>query len=263
MRKCVPIFAISLLLFGCVATPKPNFHPEQPNLKIVSYNVNYGFVNSEDVVEYLVCEDADVVCLQETHRYWENVLTSRLSEKYPHRIFRESEAASGIAIMSRYRLQDIKLIEPAEGWFPALFARIQTPVGLIQVLNVHLRPPLADNGAVSIGAYYRAKDIHSEEIGGFIKHTKSNEPLIVLGDFNENEKSKAIRQLVEDGFTDALSIYDRNSETWVWKTSAGIELKNRYDHILYNNYLVCTGAKVTSVNASDHMPVAAVITRKD
>jgi endonuclease/exonuclease/phosphatase (EEP) superfamily protein YafD len=83
--------------------------------------------------------------------------------------------------------------------------------------------------------------------------------MIILGDFNENEKGKAIKRLIEAGWTDALWRYDRKTNTWVWKTSAGLELKNRYDHILYNRFLDCTGAKVTDTEGSDHLPVTAII----
>ncbi len=254
---------IPLLLFGCASTNKPNFHPQEPHFKIVTYNVNWGFVRPENVADYLTKEAADIVCLQESHRHWEAFLKTRLSKEYPYTVFRENEAAGGIAIMSRYELQDVKLIEPNEGWFPALLVKAQTPVGLVQILNVHLRPRLTEQGTVSIRAYFSTEDIHCKELQGFIAHTTDDEPLIILGDFNEDEKSKAIRKLIESGFKDALSVYDKYTNTWAWKVSSGIELKNRYDHILYSRHLNSTAAGVTAVEASDHMPVVAIITKSD
>lgn len=263
MRDCVRTLLIVLALCGCAATPRADFNPQQPHLKIVSYNVNWGFVHPGNVVDYLAGEDADIVCLQETHRYWESALEAQLGKKYPYCVFHEWESAGGVAILSRYELQDARLLEPNEGWFPAILTRVQTPVGLIQILNVHLRPPLSDRGAVSIGAYFRATDIHCRELEDFISHTASSEPLIIMGDFNENENGKAVSRLVERGFTDALSVYDKYTKTWVWRTSSGIALKNRYDHILYSRHLSCAAAKVTPVEGSDHMPVVAVIVRKN
>ena len=87
----------------------------------------------------------------------------------------------------------------------------------------------------------------------------THRPLIIAGDFNENEKAKAIKWLLDQGCQDALSIYDRRTKTWIWPTPLGIKLKNRFDHIIVNSRLMCTAARVINVEASDHMPVMAVI----
>lgn len=253
------LWIVLLGLCGCLAKKQADFHPDQKHFKIVTYNVNWGFVHPEKVAAYLAQEEADIICLQESNRRWESFLKSRFSRDYPHTRFYERGAASGIGIMSRYEIRNAELIHPKEGWFPALLADVKTPIGFVQILNVHLRPPLSDRGTVSIGVYFSAEDIHSKELNGLMTRINNQRPLIILGDFNENEKRKAIRELIDLGFTDALSLYDRHSNTWEWKVSAGIKLKNRYDHILYSRHLACTAAKVTPVDASDHFPVVAVI----
>ncbi|MGD0078084.1 MAG: endonuclease/exonuclease/phosphatase family protein [Sedimentisphaerales bacterium] len=262
MKACFKILPVFLLFYGCAETHKPDFSPRQAHLKIVTYNVNWGFVNPDKVARYLATENADIVCLQETHRYWKESLSAKLSRQYPYGKFREWGKAGGIAIISKYELHDANLIEPNDNWFPAFFARVDTPVGKIQILNVHLRPPLSDEGKVSVGAYLKAGDTHSMELDWFLRRTDPNQPMIILGDFNGSEKDKAIRRLIEEGWTDALSRYDRKTNTWEWRTSAGLEMKNRYDHILYNRFLDCTGAKVTDAEGSDHLPVTAVIVQK-
>ena len=130
--------------------PQPVFSPEQSHLKVVTYNVNWGFANPENVVNFLTEAGTDIVCLQETHRQWETALKARLKQRYPHCVFKEWGAAGGIAIMSRYELKNVTFIEPTAGWFPALLADVQTPIGLVQILNVHLRPPLSDRGSASV-----------------------------------------------------------------------------------------------------------------
>lgn len=161
--------------------------------------------------------------------------------------------------MSKYKLDDVRLIEPTEGWFPGLLADIQTPLGMVQVLNVHLRPALSDQGSFRPSAYYRTPGIHIKELEGFLAYTDAEKPLIIAGDFNEHEDRKAIRWLIDQDFTDVLSVYDTSSKTWVWDTSFGITLDNRYDHIVISKDLQCVGAKVVEVKGSDHMPVLAVI----
>jgi endonuclease/exonuclease/phosphatase family metal-dependent hydrolase len=73
----------------------------------------------------------------------------------------------------------------------------------------------------------------------------------------------AMQWLIEQDFTDALSSYDTYTKTWKWDTSYGIGLSNRYDHIVISKHLQCTGAGVTQVKASDHMPVLAVVVLKE
>ncbi len=257
---------IEVLLFltiaGCGTHTEPTFVCEEPCLKIVTYNVNFGFVNPQNVVDYLAGSNADIICLQETHKYWEATLKTHLSKQYQYFEFRDWPGAGGIAIMSKYELNNAILIEPSDGWFPALLADVKTPLGYVQCLNVHLRPPLSDMGSVSASAYYQAPEIHLNELQNFIAKADANRPLIIAGDFNENENKKAIQWLFEQGFTDALSTYDTYSKTWKWKTSVGVTLKNRYDHILFNKDLNCIGALVEQVEASDHLPVFAIVVSK-
>jgi len=124
---------------------------------------------------------------------------------------------------------------------------------------VHLRPPLNDNASPTVSAYIESPDIHRRELAHFLRSANPEAPLIVAGDFNENEHREAVRELLNSGFTDALSEYDTGSKTWSWKVLPGLTLTNRFDHIVFNKHLRCTGAKVVDVKASDHRPVMAVL----
>ncbi|MHC4545924.1 MAG: endonuclease/exonuclease/phosphatase family protein [Planctomycetota bacterium] len=258
-NRHIVILLIIVLTCGCASLPETDFSPDIPHVKIVSYNVNWGFVKPGNVADFLSDVDADVICMQETHRYWEVFLKEWLLERYPHSAFEGWGGAGGIAIMSKYKLEKVKLIEPKSGWFPSLLAEVRTPIGLVQFLNVHLKPPLSDEGTVRLSALYRTPNIHLKEIEEFVAKTDSTKPLVIAGDFNEDEGGKAIRWLNDKGFMDALSIYDTYTKTWEWKVYGAIRLKNRYDHIMVSKGLDCVGARVTKVDASDHMPVLAVI----
>lgn len=263
MRSCTTVLIMIVFVAGCMTLPQPVFSPDQPHLKVITYNVNWRFVEPNNVVDFLAKSDADVICLQETHRYWEVFLKERLGGRYRHSVFEEWGGAGGIAVMSKYKLRSTTFVKPTVGWFPALSVEVQTPLGLIQFLNVHLRPPLSDRGSASASAYYNTPDIHQKELQEFIAKADTRKPLIITGDFNEDEKGKAIRWLLNRGFADALSVYDSYSKTWEWKVFYGFTLKNRYDHIIISKHLKCTGACVTQVKASDHMPVLAVIVPKN
>ncbi len=247
---------------GCASLPEPDLAPPAPAFKIVTYNVNWGCPYPGRVMRFLSQTDADLICLQETHRQWERDLKKELQALYPYSTFHDSYGAGGIAFMSKHPLKDVRVLPPEAGWFPALLVTVETDLGSLQVLNVHLKPPLNENGKVSVSALYTSSDIHHQELSRFHEETDPDLPLIIAGDFNENEDSAAIQKLLGEGYADALSMYDKKSHTWKWQQPSGFTLKNRYDHILFNDYFHCTGAKVVEVDASDHLPVVATLVKK-
>ncbi|MCK4849856.1 MAG: endonuclease/exonuclease/phosphatase family protein [Phycisphaerae bacterium] len=199
---------------GCSSVPEENVAPEKPPLKVVSYNINWGMPDRQKVIEFLAEADADVICLQETHRDWANVLINQLQGRYPYYVFEEWGGAGGIAIMSKYELQKVRLVKPEVGWFPALLAEVQTPIGAIQFVNVHLRPPLGENGALSLSALHKAPQMRLKEIQQFMAEVDRDKATVVVGDFNENEEGMAVGWLIDQGFIDSLSRYDKSSPTW-------------------------------------------------
>lgn len=254
---------LSALATGCTQLREPDFEPAEPNVKIVTYNVYWECSRTEDALAYLRANPVDIVLLQETHKRWERVLKPHLSHLYPHSAFEDwPRVGGGIAFLSRYPLTEVQLIQPAGGWFPALLARVDTPIGTVQLLNVHLKPAITERGNIGIKAYTTAGRIHLGELQGFLSAADPNLPLIIAGDFNENEKGKSIRWLTEQGFDNALWNFDRKSKTWTKPLIPLLTLKNRYDHIMLSPRLKCTGARVDRVRASDHMPVAAVIVKR-
>jgi endonuclease/exonuclease/phosphatase family metal-dependent hydrolase len=262
MRLLRLFFALIIIAAGCSVRPEANFSPEAPCIKAVTYNVNWGCPRPQNVLDFLNDADADVVCLQETTQQWKEILNAEFGQKYPNCLFKEWRGAGGMMIMSKYTIQRHEVIDPEDGWFPAMLAEIESPFGAVQFLNVHLKPPLSEKGVISVSAYFETKDVHMEELKDILASGDSSRPIVVMGDFNENEKSKATKWLMERGFTDVLSVYDSHSETWGWRIAPGIRVEDRYDHILINSKLECTGARVEKVNASDHMPVLAVIVPK-
>ena len=164
--------------------------------------------------------------------------------------------------MSKYPLSNKQIIESKAGWFPGFYIKSTTPIGDIGILNVHLKPPLSDTGSADIYVYLNAGDVHLMELQQFFEAIDPAVPIVVAGDFNEDESGKACRWLTEQGYTDCLSQFDRKTPTWFWRTSAGFVLKNRYDHIFIASQLHCPGADVFKINASDHEPVLAVVQQK-
>ena len=244
---------------GCTSLPTPDMAPDSPHLSVVTYNINWGCPRPANVLHFLADSDADLLMLQVTHTQWEQLLRAHLGARYPHSHFVDSGGAGGIAIMSKYPLRSPQTLDNDVGWFPALHAIPQTPLGDIALLNLHLKPPLNNRGRPAWSELLGWRQTHRREVGDFFRQLDTS-PTIVAGDFNEHEDRGAAKALRQLGYEDALRGFDRKSDTWVWRLAPGIVLNNRYDHIMYQQ-LRCTGAQVTPVPASDHMPVHAVFVR--
>jgi len=93
--------------------------------------------------------NADIICLQETTPDWEYYLTAHLQDEYSHCLFRHHTVglsklppAGGIGLLSKHPFTEIALIESQVGWFPGHLVMLHSPLGDIQILNLHLRPPI-------------------------------------------------------------------------------------------------------------------------
>lgn len=251
---------------GC-AGARPAVTPPGPHFSVLTWNVNYGMPGPQAVADTLGEADADVVCLQETTAAWEAYLRPRLSGRYPHVVFRHRGGAGGLAFLSKHPLTELEWIEPPRdgesGWFPAWLVRVDVPGGPVQVLSVHLRPPVSDEGSFLSG-YYETKPVRRREIERVAEYLRPIEemPALIVGDFNEDESGRAVAWLHERGYTDALREFDRSAQTWRWRTSVGT-LKDRLDYVMYSPRLECYGAQVLRAGASDHYPIAAVLGRAE
>lgn len=256
-----------LLLAGCTPqsydSPTSSSQPAKPPspagtpFTITTYNINYGMVRPDLGVKAIHKTNADIVCLQETNPEWIAYLKTHLGDRYPHIISHDSPGAGGLAFLSRFPLEEVELIQPEAGWFPAWIVKTRTPAGPIQILNLHLHPKLSEQGSVSLGALALTPGTRRREVEQFHARLHPDVPTIILGDFNENESGPAFLFLTGKGFSDALGKFDTRTATWNWKTSYRVTLHDRFDHVLYSPSLRCQAASVIREGASDHLPVAA------
>jgi endonuclease/exonuclease/phosphatase family metal-dependent hydrolase len=241
------ILWLSFFAGGCSSVPKEH-SVFSPVIRVGTYNVNYGNT-AGSVVETLEKIDADVLCLQETERF-EVEIRRGLSFKYPHTQFRNSETrdGGGYAFLSKYPMEEVKWVS-SEDWFGGWIVAVQTPIGPVQVLNLHLHPPI--QGRSFVRGYLFTRDDRLREVRLFHSNLPTGIPTIVAGDFNDTSHSRAVRFLKRRGFKEAAGL---RGPTWKWRTRF-ITLWRRIDHLLYSSELACVEAKVERVGASDHFPV--------
>jgi endonuclease/exonuclease/phosphatase (EEP) superfamily protein YafD len=250
------------LLTGCHSTRRAEM-PVGPHLRVLTYNVNWGAPQPEAAVEIIRASGAAIVCLQETTPQWERFLRQALHREYRFAEFRDSRdrMGGGLAFLSKVPAREIAYVPSNTGWFDGWIMGFETAIGPVQVLNVHLRPPVSDKGSW-VSGYLFTGDDRVREMERFYAHRTPGTPMLVAGDFNDGEDSPVLVWLNKRGIMNALPQFDRRTPTWQWQTSVAT-LSRRMDHITYSPELHCTSARVIRAGASDHFPVEAVFTQAE
>lgn len=238
-------------------------HAEQATqpgvLRVMTFNVNYALADHPANIAAIADADADVVLLQETTRAGELAVREALGDRYPHMRFRDCCNAGGLGVLSKYPITTEQYLASTTGWFPAWRFVIDTPEGAVQLLDVHLRPPVSDSGSWVVGVF-STQAVRRREIEAFGATLDPDMPTIVAGDFNESERGDAVEWLGERGFTSVLPQFDRAAVTWRWALPL-TSLQLRLDHIVAGPEWRAVGAQVLDVGVSDHRPVVAALVR--
>ena len=248
-----------LLLVGCASRPArvpvAAAPVDEPKVSVMTFNVNFGLAGDPATLNAVARQDADVVLLQETTEAWESALRASFGATYPNMAFKQHPPAGGLAVLSKLPIESIEYL-PAQSWFPAARVVLGSPVGRLQVLNVHLRPPASDRGNV-VSGYFSTPPVRRREISAFATALDPSLPTLIVGDFNEDEGGRAVRWLREHGYRSALPEFQPYAKTWRWKTSVGT-LRGRYDHLCYDARLKPLTVQVRAAGRSDHLPVVGV-----
>lgn len=253
-----PLAFLVALFTGCHSVRQAEA-PEGPHFGILTYNINWGAPGPQATAIIIRESGAEIVCLQETTPEWEHYLRANLASEYPFMEFRLSEGrmGGGLAFLSKTPGNEVAYVPSNTGWFDGWIMSFNTAEGPVQVLNVHLKPAVSDAGSFTPSAYFSTRDDRLKEIQRFFDSRRPDLPTLVVGDFNDTEKSAALKWLKAQGLANSLPEFDHRSPTWEWKVSF-ITLHRRMDHILYSSQLHCCAAAVAHVGESDHFPVTAM-----
>ena len=252
---------------------------------LMQYNLNNVAVRCESrrgrVLHAIRTSNADVCLLQETNEEWQRCLRQLTGGKYGYEFFHHpgvhDRAAGGLAILSRYKMENIELVDIVKAVdgsvFPAVRCDVSVPtadgVQVLHIANIHLRPPVNLDGSAWLETARLTEPIRIGEVKFLLRSSDGSPPDIIAGDFNEGDSAGAIAHLRRLGYRDALAAFvpkHKETHTWpFWK----LTLRKRLDHVLWTSSrsittsggatakLKCCGCGVLTgyVDASDHQPV--------
>ncbi|AGF48988.1 exodeoxyribonuclease III [Candidatus Kinetoplastidibacterium galati] len=257
-------------------------------MNIATWNVNSLKVRLEQVLNFLVQNDIDVLCLQET---------KITDDKFPYESFKSlgyksywlgQKTFNGVAIVSRYQSTktSYNLYGNIEEQKRLISVTISSEIGKICVVCVY-----CPNGQMIDSEKYEYKIKWFDKLADLVKNELlKNDHLIVLGDYNVAPKDddvynseickdqiltssterKSFNKLIQLGLVDAFRLFKQPEKSYSWWDYRRLSFKRnmgfRIDHILLSYSLkeFCKTCKIDKSlrgfeKPSDHAPVIAVI----
>lgn len=227
---------------------------------LMTYNLNQGNPDPDSSMDAIEKADVDIVVLQETNAAWQTRLDKRFAKQYPHRVF-HPRPFGGLTVLSKHAIKSDELIpKPKGGFSPSQRLVVDSPLGEIQILNVHLRPNV--DGGNWIKGWTTTPPIRRREIETYWKKLDHALPTIITGDFNDPTDGKAVEFLEGKGLA---RIVTKGPTTWHAVVQVGkakiSALSMDIDHVFVDASLTASDGHVIDAGASDHRPVVVTLER--
>jgi endonuclease/exonuclease/phosphatase family metal-dependent hydrolase len=255
------LLLMSVLLGGCFSHPTRTpaaIDPAVPHVSVMTFNVNFGLAGDPATLGAIARQDADVVFLQETTPRWESAIRAQCGADYPNIQFRHVDGGGGgrAGWASSRSCRSRALITCRRRLVPRRAHRADVADRRLQVLNVHLRPPISNSGS-AVSGYLTTPPVREAEMSTFATALDKTLPTPDRRGFQRERARAGVRWLHANGFTSALPEFAPDAQTWRWRTSY-IALSGRYDHLCYDARLTPLRVEVRNAGRSDHLPVVGV-----
>lgn len=237
---------------GALMTGRASAHePAAPTcsddrLRVVTANARYANTNHAAMVAWLSRSDADIIALQEVTPEWALALEP-LARIYPYRKVMARDDAYGIALLSRWALDDVWPVDFADDGLPSLVANVDVHGRRLRVIALHARWPVVPELQV-------ARDRALQQAAALA--LTQPESTILLGDLNLTPYAPAFARLVsESGLRDAFA-----GEAWRPTWQAGFwPLALPIDHVLVPRGSCVTEHEIGPDVGSDHRPLQVTL----
>lgn len=226
-----------------------------PEVRVLASNLRYGRADATEFVE-LAKENADIITVAElTKEAIERFNQAGLVETFPHSQLIPASGARGIGIWSRYPL--IPLTAPRH-------RNVSIPAALIQVPGTALKPLIASIHITSpvAGEENTVDDWRSgiagakSQLNGFAA-TAGSGAVIVGGDFNSTPDMWQFRDLLTNGYRDAVQQTGAGFAP-TFKADSRLPPLITIDHILTRNAAV-SSIRTVHIKGSDHRALLATV----
>jgi endonuclease/exonuclease/phosphatase (EEP) superfamily protein YafD len=216
------------------------------SVRLMQVNVLTSNRRHREVLDLVRAEQPDILALLEVNERWLDAL-SPLHGRYPHRISRPQDDNFGIALFSRFPLDELKLRRLGHDRVQMITGRFSLGGIPVALAVVHMLPPATPGGAA-------VRNAQLDEVAGWVR-TRDRE-VILLGDLNTSPWSPVYRRFeASSGLHNASHGFGLTG-TW----PAGFRpLRIPLDHYLLSDGLRTVSFGVGPRVGSDHLPVFAEV----
>lgn len=231
----------------------PHSADEHVDVRVLSSNVRLGRADVQAFVE-LARTSADVITLSELTPDWvRQFYATGIRTDFPYSMLVPAPGAGGFGIWSRFPLD---VVTPLKGG-SMIAARMQVP-------GVRVDPVVASVHIINPSAYYgRAFDKWRSGIAAAkvrmegLADAAGPGAVIVAGDFNSTPDMREFRDLLSDGFRDAVEQTGAGFAP-TFPSYFGLPPLLTIDHVLTRNAAV-SSLRTIDVLGSDHRALLATV----
>ncbi|MDP1918699.1 MAG: endonuclease/exonuclease/phosphatase family protein [Myxococcales bacterium] len=249
-----------------LAHARPDRVERGGELVVVTHNLLFqGNVLSESVAGMQDAGPA-VIALQEVTPGDARTLVSALESSLPFHHEAPHVGANGFALLSRFPLEDVRLVH-FDGKLPfAQCATLVLPDGPLPLCNVHLSAPskalrgfaaFPDLEGLESNAVRRSKEWSAVEIE---LDRRGGDRALALGDFNSHEAEPLYRSIRHDWVDAFRELHVAWGATWPNRVPDRRPFA-RIDYVFTRGALQPLDAQVISRSGSDHLGVSARLAR--
>lgn len=236
---------------------------EVPTLRVMTFNTWKEFRSRAEFVASVEEWQPDLIAMQEVHSVLRRDLES-LSTTWPYQVVDVIRSSSRIALLSKYPIEKVKVDESTLGCH-CMQALVRWQDRTVRVIVVHIRAPSlgARNFKGSplrvVGFDTSLQERSLQQVIDIVE--ASQEPVIVLGDFNTTERQVGYKALLAAGLSNAHAeagwglgfTYPAPATRLSWLFFPVI----RIDHVFYDHSWRALETWTASLMGSDHLALVA------
>lgn len=231
---------------AAVAAETAAAEPAVPPVSLILSNLHHRNADRSRAIGYLRDRAPDVAVLLEVDAAWATDLSS-LDALYPFRIVEPQAGSFGIALLSRWPLEDGRVVALGGTPFPNIVATVRFHGRGIRVVATHPHPPFNAVDAAALRAQLAA--VAAVAAG-------SREPCIVAGDFNATPWSLGYRTFAARSGLRDTALGRGVQPTWNARLPAP---RIPIDHVFASPDLAVLRRAVGPDVGSDHFPVEVTL----
>jgi exodeoxyribonuclease-3 len=249
-------------------------------MKLATWNVNSLKVRLPHVIDWLVANPVDALCLQETKQQDADFPHAELQAIGYHSVFTGQKTYNGVAILSRKPAEDVQMGIPD-------FSDEQKRVIAATIDDIRVVCVYIPNGQSIDSDKYQYKLSWLAALNGWLKQELARRPkLALLGDYNiapedrdvhdpkawegnvlvSEPEREQFQALIALGLRDSFRLFDQDEKSYSWWDYRMMAFRRnmglRIDHILISEPLAaqCKSCAIDKTprkleRPSDHTPV--------